>query len=311
MATPSKLNLQPQGAYADLPTLQQLRYLAQPLASSARMANSSATSGQHHSRALSRGMEFEEVRLYQAGDDVRNIDWRVTARTQTTHTKCYRDEKEKPVITLVDQRRSLFFGSQYCFKSVYACHLAALINWSTLKRGDRVGGLVLNTHEIHETRPARSHKAVNRWLQILSQSNLKIDITSNHQEPSLLSALKQLQRITRSGTECVLISDFYDLNNECEKLLFQLSRHNTLKLYWIIDALEQHLPLLSEVTVSDGQQRTSLSINQKLQFDQQQQFIKKQAYLREICQRLSIPLIEVNTEQKLTDHLKASNKRRV
>ncbi len=309
MVTSSKLNLQPQGAYVDLPALQQLRYLAQPLTSSTRMANNNATSGQHHSRALSRGMEFEEVRLYQAGDDVRNIDWRVTARTQTTHTKCYRDEKEKPVITLVDQRRSLFFGSQHCFKSVYACHLAALINWSTLKRGDRVGGLVLDTHEIHETRPARSNKAVNRWLQMLSQSNLKIDITSNHQEPSLLSALKQLQRITRSGTECVLISDFYDLTTECEKILFQLSRHNTLKLYWVIDALEKHLPILSEVTISDGQQRTSLSINQKLQSGQQQQFIKKQEFLREISQRLSIQLIEVDTTQKLTDHLKLNNRR--
>ncbi|MEO0444407.1 MAG: DUF58 domain-containing protein [Pseudomonadota bacterium] len=141
-------DIEPTGAYTRLDILQKLRYSAAPLVSRSITRSATHSSGQHRSRALSRGMEFAEVRLYQAGDDVRNIDWRVTARTQVTHTKRYQDEKEKPVITLVDQRHSLFFGSQQCFKSVYACYLAAIINWSTLKRNDKAGGLVISTHVI-------------------------------------------------------------------------------------------------------------------------------------------------------------------
>ncbi|MGH1485941.1 MAG: DUF58 domain-containing protein [Cellvibrionaceae bacterium] len=304
MNVTDRLDMQPEGAYVGLQDLQKLRYLAEPMASSKTMARASTGSGQHRSRALSRGMEFEEVRLYQPGDDVRNIDWRVTARTQVTHTKCYRDEKEKPVITLVDQRRSLFFGSQFCFKSVYACHLAALINWSTIKRGDRSGGLVLGTHGIHETRPGRSHQSVNRWLQLLAQSNSDININQQHNEPTFADALKQLIRVSNTGTECILISDFYDLDHDCEKLLFQLSRHNHVVLYWVTDNLEKTLPLLPSITVSNNQEKQTIPIDKNQQNLHHKSFLKKRHYLKNIAQKISIPLIEVNTTDTLNTLLK-------
>ena len=294
------LNLQPQGAYVDLPALQQLRHLAAAMPSAATLARASAGSGRHHSRALSRGMEFEEVRLYQPGDDVRNIDWRVTARTQATYTKRYRDEKEKPVLTLVDQRRSLFFGSQHCFKAVYACHLAALINWSTLKRGDRAGGLVLGTHSIQESRPGRSQLAVNRWLQQLQQHNSQLLATQRHQEPSLADALRQLQRIAHTGTECILISDYYDLDEEATKLLYQLHRHNHLSLYWLTDPLEKNLPNIPQLNVSNGQDKATLSLNQAQRQQHQQAFLKRQAELQQVCRQYGIPWVEVDVQQPLT-----------
>jgi uncharacterized protein (DUF58 family) len=288
---------QPQGAYAELRALQQLRYLAQPLAAVKNVARSSASSGKHRSRALSRGMEFEEVRLYQPGDDVRNIDWRVTARTQTTHTKRYRDEKEKPVITLVDQRRSTFFGSQQCFKSVYACHLAALINWSSLKRGDRAGGLVIGTQTIDEVRPARSHQNVNRWLQLLTQTNHQLTAQSTHTEPRLADGLKKLLRIAPSGTDCALITDAYDLDDECEKILFQLARHNHISLYWVFDNLEKELPIIHDITFSNGQQKSTLNIDKHQQQQHQHYFLQKQEHVQALCQRYKIPLLMVNTKQ--------------
>ncbi|MGH1438681.1 MAG: DUF58 domain-containing protein [Cellvibrionaceae bacterium] len=303
---PSKQNkktskdTQPQGAYVELSALQGLRHLANNYTTNKKLANSAETSGQHRSRALNRGMEFEEVRLYQAGDDVRNIDWRVTARTQATHTKCYRDEKEKPVITLVDQRKSLFFGSQYCFKSVYACELAALINWSTLKRGDRVGGIVLGSHEIHETRPARSQKAVNQWLNLLVTNNHQLNASLTHNEPSLSDSLQQLQRVARSGTECIIISDFYDLNKECEKQLYLLARHNPIKLFWLVDPLEKKLPAAPQLTVSNGKERSVITIGKHQQEQQANLLNGKHKKINDLCIRLGISLVSIDIQKPLS-----------
>ncbi|MFT6968915.1 MAG: hypothetical protein ACJA1S_001642 [Cellvibrionaceae bacterium] len=309
MTITSPINYQPTGALVALHDLQQLRLLAIPHLKFSKKSSSAIASGQHRSRAVSRGMEFEEVRLYQAGDDVRNIDWRVTARTQQTHTKCYRDEKEKPVITFVDQRRSTFFGSHYCFKSVYACYLSALINWSTLARGDRAGGLVLGSFSMQEIRPARSNKTVNRWLQTLTNANHKIDINSAHAEPSLSQGLKQLQHITHSGTECIVISDCYDLDLDCEKILHQLSRAHSIALYWLVDPLEKTLPSLENITLSDGYQKKTVSIDKKSQKKQYQQFTDKQKIIESLCRRLSIQLVIVDISLPLSDFIDVTKRR--
>lgn len=289
----------PKGVHTNLSKLQRLRYAAHSIPANKKMANSSVSSGQHKSKALSRGMEFEEVRIYQAGDDVRNIDWRVTARTQTTYTKSYRDEKEKPIITLVDQRRSLFFGSQNCFKSVYAAELAAFINWSTLKRGDRAGGLVLSSLEIHETRPSRSHKAINQWLQLLAKTNQSIKLDAKIKEPSLNDALQQLNRVARSGTECFIISDFYDVNKETEKQLYLLKRHNPVTLIWLVDPLELQLPEVSQVTLSNGIHKSSMMIDNKIRKAQADWIHQKQESLYNLSIRLNINFIQTEINQAL------------
>lgn len=293
----------PRGATVELQQLQARRYLVEIMPRSFNLARLQS-SGRHRSRALGRGMEFEEVRLYQPGDDVRTIDWRVTARTQVTHTKRYRDEKEKPVITLVDQRRSLFFGSHHCFKSVYACHLAALISWSTVKRGDRAGGVVIGTRDIHEARPLRSHKGVNRWLQLLTGCNQQLELNTNHPEPAFATALEQLLRIAHTGTECVLISDCYDLDADCEALLFRLSRHNRVSLFWIVDRLEQHFPRIDNFCVGNGRQKTLLSTNNNTQERYHQQFLDRQQTILERCQRSAVNLFTARTDTPLTDLLK-------
>ena len=98
--------------------------------------------GKHASKLRGRGLDFEEVRNYVAGDDIRNIDWKVTARTQKTHSRVFSEEKEKPALILVDQSKSMFFGSQRRTKSVVAAELAALAAFRIQKEGDRVGGVV-------------------------------------------------------------------------------------------------------------------------------------------------------------------------
>jgi uncharacterized protein (DUF58 family) len=119
---------------------------------------SEALAGTYHSAFRGRGVEFEEVRPYVVGDDVRTIDWRVSARTGRAHTRLFRAERERPVYLLLDQRHSMFFGTRGSMKSVQAAHAAALLAWAALAGGDRVGGLVLGSAGRQESRPRRSRR---------------------------------------------------------------------------------------------------------------------------------------------------------
>ncbi len=291
-------NMRPVGAYTALSELQALRYLAKKNPKPPTNKSQALLSGHHKSRAVNRGMEFEDVRPYQPGDDIRSIDWRVTARTQTTYSKRYSEEKERPIVTAVDQRRSLFFGSKGCFKSVYACHIAALINWLTLQTGDRSGGLVLG-QTISETRPARSHKTVNRWLQQLCDANQQLSIQA-HTEPTLSDFIERLIHSTQTGTQVYIISDFYDVDNaherkKVEQRLFQLARHHSVTLIWIVDPLEANLPNAERITISNGQQITALALENSTKQKFNQQFLRKKHVLTELSQQLGVRFFHAST----------------
>ena len=144
------------GAYTDIRELIQLRYAARGMDLLQANKTRNPLSGLLSSKFRGRGIDFAEVRIYQPGDDVRTIDWRVTARTQIPHTKLFQEEKERPVLILVDQSTSMFFGSRQAFKSVLAAESAALIAWTALERGDRVAGIVYSQKGQREVRPRRS-----------------------------------------------------------------------------------------------------------------------------------------------------------
>ena len=299
--------LQPMGAYVSLEQLQRLRHAVKQALNSRMRSSRALLSGQHSSRALSRGMEFDEVREYQPGDDVRTIDWRVTARTQVAHTKRYIEEKENPVITVVDQRASLFFGSDPCFKSVYACYLAALINWSTLKQGDRSGGVVFDNSSITETRAVRSHKSINQWLQQLTRTNQalhsQIDSNRYQQQPPLTEILEFLVRTAHTGAVVYLISDFYGLDKSCEQLLFQLSRHNQVHCLWVVDQLEMRLPTQAVLSITNGQSKSTISNQKKLQENFHRAFLDKQQHLKNICQNHNIAFQQTQVQTLPSDYL--------
>jgi len=124
------------GAYVSLDELIRLRHLGADFETLQRQQNHNPLAGMIASRVRGRGMDFSEVRQYEPGDDVRTIDWRVTARTGKAHTKLFQEEKERPVMILTDQSHGMFFGSVFAFKSVIAAQAAALIAWSALSQGD-------------------------------------------------------------------------------------------------------------------------------------------------------------------------------
>lgn len=203
--------------------------------------------GNYLAKIKGRGMEFAEVRHYQAGDDVRAIDWAVTARTGKAHTKLFQEEKERPVFILLDLSDSMIFGSVFAFKSVQACHLASLLSWQAKQRGDRLGGIIFNNQQAVELKPAGRSRGLMAFLH-QSESLCKKQVThdqSSHeksQQQSLLVQLKRLSRLVQTGSQIHLISDFSQLDNECQKLLSQIAKHNQLNAWQVSDPLEFSLP---------------------------------------------------------------------
>lgn len=198
--------------------------------------------GNYLAKIKGRGMEFAEVRHYQAGDDVRSIDWSVTARTGKAHTKLFQEEKERPVFILLDLSDSMIFGSQFVFKSVQACHLAALLSWQAKQRNDRLGGIIFNQQASAELKPAARNKGLMAFLhQCEKLCEAKPVKTSKHTQ-TLVTQLKRLSRLVQTGCQIHLISDFSQLDENCMKLLSQMRRHNQISAWQISDPLEQLLP---------------------------------------------------------------------
>ena len=222
----------------DLEELLALRGAAHGLSLHGRKAARSAPLGVHSSALRGRGLEFQEVRPYVAGDDPRNIDWRVTARRGRPHTKLFREERERPVWLLVDLQPGLFFGTRRQLKSALVVRAAALLAWTASLGGDRVGAVI--AHGAGETRilPARARQAgVLPLLDALLRSQPR---TPAQPAPlALEAALRALLPLARPGSQILAISDFAGLRAEAGSLWTALATHSDLRLFWITDPLEE------------------------------------------------------------------------
>jgi len=255
-----------------------------------------------------RGMEFHESRLYQPGDDIRAIDWRVTARSGKTHTKVYREERERPVLLWVDLQQSMFFGTRNCYKSVLAAKLAALLAWSSVQHGDRVGGLIFSEHEHIELRPKRGKAAVLHFIQRLvghsAWSGNKPANTAD-QSSTGAQALNRLRQVTRPGSLVVLVSDFRFFDDTCRIHLAQLARHNDVVLLFTHDPLEQALPPSGYYRLTDGSNELGIdSADRKSREQYQQRFSRHHETIEQLCNQLQLFLIDISTADDMLDALK-------
>ncbi len=193
-----------------------------------------------------RGMAFAEVRLYQPGDDIRSIDWRVTARRQSPHTKLYEEERERPVLLICDLSQSLFFGSRGAYKQVRCAQLASLIAWLGLWAGDQIGGLVFSDSDAEVQRPARRKKSVLRLLDALARFQHRPDQPARPAPEAagsaLDAALQEARRVAHTGSRIFVLSDFLALTGDTAALLGALARHNSVSALRIVDPLELDLP---------------------------------------------------------------------
>lgn len=214
--------------------------------------------GSYLTRHKGRGMEFDEARHYQPGDDIRAIDWRVTARTGKTHTKVYREERERPVFIFCDFLPSMHFGTQLLTKSVQAAHVSALLSWSAADRGDKVGALIFSQEKHKECKPVSRKRAVLNLCHAMTdvhQSNSS-DIHNEALSREIFAdSCARARRLARPGSLVYLVSDFQHLSNMALQHLGQMSRHCEVRAIIVNDPMEHSLPSSSQVqyvNVSDG-----------------------------------------------------------
>ena len=296
------------GALITLPHMLIQRQAAKALAYVSHARSIAGISGLHLSKIRGRGIDFEEFRPYQAGDDIRLIDWRATARTGRAVTKVFREERERPVIIAVDQCSSMFFGSQVAFKSVIAAQAAALFCWLAIDNGDRVGGLVFSDTDASLVRPKRSRRSALHLLNQIFTFNQKLNAKKEHTpysepqsadfKPGLAHALGQIRRITKPGSTLYVISDFATLDETALQYLNQLSRHNNVVCCMVYDALEESLPTPGVYSITDGSSKGSINTHSsKARSRYKQQFEERVATIESDLERLKIRLIKLRTNQ--------------
>lgn len=292
------------GIEASVDDLIRLRFRAQRLELGVARRARQSMSGAHDSRFRGRGMEFAESRIYQPGDDVRSIDWRVTARTGRPHTKLFQEERERPVILLVDLGASMFFGTRTAYKSVLAAETAALIAWAAMHRGDRVGALVSGRSAHMELKPVSGRRGVLRVLRALAALSRQ-GADDEEQQIRLADSLLRARHVARPGSLLVVISDFYSLDEEATGHLTRMRQHNDMLACWINDALEREPPPPGRYAVSDGWQTATLdTISKRARTRYRANFADQFEALRTTLGRLAIPLLPIATGDDVAETLR-------
>lgn len=287
------------GIYTDLPTLLGSRHWSRNLKLFSRQAARSMLLGETRSRFRGRGMEFEEVRHYQPGDDIRNIDWRVSARTGSTYTKLFCEERERPVHLLIDQRSSMFFGSQGRFKSVLAAELATAIAWAALAGSDRIGGQIIGDHHESDIRARRNKQAVLKFIHDLNAYNHSLPSAKEPEtKKSLAEMIDECRRITRPGTAIFMLSDFHDFDDAAAKSLISLGKHTDINLFQIQDPLETRLPSGGTVSISDGMHKSTVHLGNALQKAFVEHINERARRLRDAAIRARAAFIQVSTQDE-------------
>jgi len=267
----------------------------------------SILSGRHGSRLRGRGLNFEELRHYRSGDDIRTLDWKVTNRTGKPHVRVYSEEKERPVLVVVDQRINMFFGSQVKMKSVLAAEMAALSAWRVLSVGDRVGALVFNDNEIKEVRPQRSRNNVMQILHHLVTFNHQLDAGKDQQQNDrqLNNALAEVERISGHDYLIIIISDMSGWDDETLKRIKRLRQHNDVIASLVYDPLEQTLPKEQQLVLSDGSLQIQVNAdNPSLHQEFQQVFTNQVSDIKKIMAKYNIPVIPVTTNEPALDQVR-------
>ena len=251
----------------------------------------SSQSGGYVSRFKGRGMEFDEARLYQPGDDIRSIDWRVTARTGKTHTKVFREERERPVFISVDNRLAMHFATRGVFKSVLAAKLAGLLAWAAEYHGDRIGGQLFSEHECRELKPQNGRHAVLRFLNALVKPQNPID-----KEFTLDQVLARLNQHARPGSLVYIISDFRGINDQAETHIAKLSQHCEVVIIFIYDPLESSLPTKGRYRFTDAERDVVIDASdQERILSYQQRFVQRQQRLELLAKKRGLVFIQCST----------------
>ena len=288
----------PYGPYVNLDDLIRLQFQVADFSLQPQQPVTSILAGRYASRLRGRGLNFEELRQYQSGDDIRTMDWKVTARTKIPHVRVYTEEKDRQVLLLVDQRINMFFGTRDKFKSVTAAEIAAIASWRAIDSGDRIGALVFNDNEIVSVRPHRSNQAVMSILGQIIHFNQQLHVGADTESNNgmLNTALENALRMALKDVLVVLISDCQGADQQTEKHITRLAAHNDVICFLVHDPTRLALAP-RRLALSDGKRQIEVDlgdkkIRERLLVDYEQET----ANLTRFFRKLSAPFLLVNNK---------------
>jgi uncharacterized protein (DUF58 family) len=254
-------------------------------------------SGTSSSRWRGRGVDFRESRIYQAGDEIRHMDWRVTARSGKAHTKLFEEEREQGLLLALDFNPAMRFGTRVRFKSVQAARAAALLAWMASAAGDRVGALGFGGGINGEVKPAGGRRGVLNVLRALRDWDHAADIAA--QEP-LSRALTRVRRLLRPGMRLVLLTDGFSADAEATLPLPQLAGRHEVTVVLLRDALELAPPPPGRYALHLGSARRILDFSdERVRGAWTERFATSRARLLEQCRKLGLRVIELDSHADL------------
>lgn len=294
--------------YVSLGQLMALEFKARDLSFLARQPQGSILAGNHASRLRGRGLNFDELRRYQPGDDLRHLDWRASLRTGKPVVRTFTEERDRPALIVVDQRMSMFFGSQRSFKSAVAAELAALAAWMVFHAGDRVGGLVFNDQRIDSIAPLRSRKRVEALLSRVVQQNRALNAGNPdaEDEDQLDKALQRCLGVAGHDHLICIVSDFAGAGERTLQLMRQLSAHNDVIALQVYDPLALKLPSNGRLLVTQGELQVELAIEKRNVHQPLGDFLSGRLKdVATLLRRSQVPLMMISTAEDAHGQLRA------
>ncbi|MUK29043.1 DUF58 domain-containing protein [Aliivibrio fischeri] len=258
-------------------------------------------SGRHLSKYRGRGLNFDELRHYHLGDDIRNLDWKVTLRTGKPHVRSYTEEQDHNVILCVDQRSSLFFSSIDTMKSVIAAELASLCAWRVVKESDRVGFFLINDKNTEWMPPKRSQNDVLKYLKKLAAINQSLQVNTKEKHSlSFSNALHSLNRRNLKNSIIIIFSDWINISEEDVSLLKHLQKYNDVLSILISDPMDFSLTATSSPkwVLSNGTHQINLEKRKdiiKANCHLEKTYQNRCEALRQLMAIKRLPFMEVST----------------
>jgi uncharacterized protein (DUF58 family) len=295
------------GAYAELDSLVGLQFKAGGFTLKHTQPVHSLLFGRRASHVRGRGLDFEELRSYVAGDDVRSIDWRVTARMRKPYVRVYSEERDRPTMLVVDQRINMFFGSRVSMKSVVAAEVSALAAWRVFHQGDRVGAFIFNDDTTEEIRMHRSRATVLRILDRIAYQNhlLKADLSLTPRPERLNEVLESVARVCHHDALILIASDFDGADEKTRDQLLHLSRSNDVICCLVFDPLAVQLPPAGQLVVSNGELQVELQLGQdKIRQNILEASDKRMSSILSWQRELGVPVLPLSTAEDVPTQMR-------
>lgn len=292
--------------YVTLDKLVRLQFDAKGISFLPKQPVDSLLSGRHTSRLRGRGLLFEELRIYRPGDDIRTMDWRATARLKKPHVRVYSEERERPVLLVVDQRVGMFFGSQRATKAVAAAKLAALVAWRSLVVGDRIGAILFDDQEMIRLKPHRSRSNVLKICNQICRLNQRLS-SSTTSNPSMLNrSLQHAVRIAKHDYLVILVTDYQGDDETTKQLVTSLAAKNDVLAALVYDPLGMAIHTKVPLSATDGKQNMQIGSDRKTADHFEQAFRNRCQEIRQQLQSIRVPILPICTHDPVVNQVRSA-----